>query len=247
VIYCRRNNAYYGSSSWPEYNKIVDEDDISVKILKSNDDDYTAILNYESVIQQQLDVVASPLYFNKSIATVNTYTDPSYATYKHVETGKCVRLPRSHPLVELGVYVGVTKGSVIPEEIRKKIGRSGFKNPFFNKTHTKEAREKISKANKGRIKTQEQIDKWIEKVAKKPKSAEHRKKIGRKGLIMLQNVNTKESIRIPKEEAAKLDNKIWVNPTKINPGKKVKCKYCGKESNVGNIKRWHDENCKFKM
>jgi hypothetical protein len=60
----------------------------------------------------------------------------------------------------------------------------------------------------------ETIVKIIEK-AKRPKSIEHRKKIGRKGFIMLKNIETGKTIRILREDKLKYDETIWMNPYKI--------------------------------
>ena len=89
-------------------------------------------------------------------------------------------------------------------------------------------------------KTDAEIENWVKKVASKPKSKQHRKKIGRKGLSMLQNVETGKIIRAAREN---YDENIWVNPRKITPEKRVKCKKCGVISIACNIKRWHNENC----
>lgn len=123
----------------------------------------------------------------------------------------------------------------------------GENNHFFNKTHTDETKRKISEANKGRVKSESEISNWVEKVAKKPKSEEHRNKIGRKGFVMLQNKETLEIVRISREEAKRLNDDIWVNPRKITPEKRHKCEYCGVETNAGNLKRWHNEKCKHKQ
>jgi hypothetical protein len=123
----------------------------------------------------------------------------------------------------------------------------GKGNHFYGKQHTEEAKQKISKANSGRKKTQKEIDNWVEKVAKKSKSNDHRKKIGRKDMIILKNIHTNESIRIHKSNLHNYDESVWVNPTKLaRGGKRDKCKYCGFESVAGMIKRHHNENCKFK-
>jgi hypothetical protein len=123
----------------------------------------------------------------------------------------------------------------------------GEGNHFYGKTHSNETKAKISKANKGRKKSKEEIDNWVKKVAKKPKSTEHKKKIGRKGMLMLKNINTNECIRILKSELKNYDPTLWINPVKAaGGGAKTKCKYCGFENLVGLINRWHNENCKFK-
>lgn len=131
------------------------------------------------------------------------------------------------------------------EELKKTM--KGANNHFYGKTHTKEARRKISEANKGKERrSKESIRKWIENVAKKPKSIEHRAKIGRPNFMMLKNIYTQECIRIPCSDVNLYDLKIWKNPASIKQ-KRETCKYCGVNSVIGNIRRWHNENCKHKI
>jgi hypothetical protein len=70
-------------------------------------DDYQSALQYERDMHILNDVVASPEYFNKAIATVNNFSDPNFSTYKHINTGKTVRLQKDHAMVLSGEYVGV--------------------------------------------------------------------------------------------------------------------------------------------
>lgn len=99
--------------------------------------------------------------------------------------------------------------------------------------------------NSGRTKDKKTIDNWVKKVSSKTKSEEHRKKIGRKGMVMLQNTETLEIRRVYKSDPICL-NDIWCDPRKITPEKKRKCKYCDIITTPSNLKRWHDEKCKFK-
>jgi len=218
IIYDKNGNPYYGSSCYENYLKIVEEDDISVEVLEKFDE-YVDALNYESSIQKKLDVVADPAYFNLGISTVNNFSDPRYATYKHVITEKTVRLPRDHPAVERGEYVGVSKGASLTEEQRKKIGRSGEKNPFYGKKHSEESRKKMSEAALGREVSDDRKEWFIENVAKEKKTKEHRKKIGRKNLIMLKNKETGECIRIHREDTINYDLDLWINPYKLSDKK----------------------------
>jgi hypothetical protein len=122
----------------------------------------------------------------------------------------------------------------------------GVGNHFFNKHHSEESKKKISEkvkecyAKNG--KTETTIANWIEKVAKKPKSKEHRAKIGRSDMIMLKNFDTGESVRVHKNKLHEYDPTVWKNPAVIQ--RRATCAHCGVESTIGNINRWHNDNCK---
>lgn len=135
----------------------------------------------------------------------------------------------------------------IAKEAHSKVMKETMKgegNHFYGRKHAEETKEKIRQKKLGSKHTEE----WKQRMSKMrkgvPKSDEHKRKIGRSGLIMLKNFETGESIRIPKDEATKYDNSVWKNPAAIQ--KKIACKYCGVESNRGNINRWHNDNCKSK-
>ena len=227
IIYDRRGKEYYGSSTYENYSGIAESDDIEVEIIREFDEYFDA-LNFESMIQKSFDVVADPRYFNLAIATVNNFTDPNYATYKHAITGKTVRLPREHPMVISGIYVGVSKGTILTEEQRKRRGRSGEENAFFGKKHTEETIEKILSS---RNQTYEENPELFQNVRQKmsetakktfagvPKTEEQKKKMGRKGMIMLKNKDTGETIRIYKSEKENYDLDLWVNPYILSKNK----------------------------
>jgi len=127
------------------------------------------------------------------------------------------------------------------EAMKETMG--GSNNRFFGRKHTEETKRKIGEANLGEKRSADQIKLWVERVAKKPKSIEHRAKISRPGFIMLKNIETGECIRVDKQVAIGYNSSIWKNPASITQKREV-CVYCGKESVSGNIKRWHNENCK---
>lgn len=135
------------------------------------------------------------------------------------------------------------------EVLKKEM--KGKSNPFFGKTHTEEVRNIISEKNKkwhkNGYRTKEQILNWIEKVAKKPASKKQKRTISKlsKNKVMLKNVQTGEVVKIDKSVVTEYDNAIWKNPAAISQKRDI-CIYCGKESVAGNIKRWHNENCKMK-
>jgi hypothetical protein len=131
------------------------------------------------------------------------------------------------------------------EAVSKQMKGEG--NPFYGKTHTKETIDRIILANRNHKKTQDVIDNWVKKVAKKPKTIEHKSKIGRKGFVMLQNIHSKEIIRVPSVEIGIIYNTSdWVNPRKIKPETKYKCEYCDVITVKGNLARWHNDKCKRK-
>ena len=124
---------------------------------------------------------------------------------------------------------------------------TGKGNNFYGKTHSEETKQKMSSVHSGNCyKTKEQINEWVNFVAKKPKTKEHRDKIGRSGLGMLQNVHTKEIIRVALTDE-RFNSDDWVNPRKLNPETVYKCDYCDTVTTAGNLKRWHNDNCKRKL
>ena len=108
-----RGKEYCGSSADKVFKQLVESlIPYEVKVLGTFES-YSDALIAERDIQINYDVVASVEFFNKSIATFSSFADPSYATYKHVVTDKCVRLKRDHPKVLSGEYAGVSKGTIL--------------------------------------------------------------------------------------------------------------------------------------
>ncbi len=94
-----------------------------------------------------------------------------------------------------------------------------------NPMKKQEYRDKISKANKG-----------------KKKSDETKYKLS----LLVPITNGKENKRIdPSLLNEYLENGWWKGLTK-QPEEKVTCPHCGIESNKGNINRWHMNNCKLR-
>ena len=83
----------------------------------------------------------------------------------------------------------------------------------MEKNHSDEFKLKMSENKKGKdLRSKESIEEWILNVAKKPKSESHKRKIGRKGMIMLKNLDSSECIRVHKSEKDQYDSTLWVNP-----------------------------------
>lgn len=132
-----------------------------------------------------------------------------------------------------------------------KVTMVGENNPFYGKKHSDETRNLISE----RVKywysandiSQEKTDNWIENVAKKPASDKQKAVASANGKdkIMLKNINTGEAIRVDKSEKMLYDTEVWKNPAAISQRRDT-CIHCGVTSVAGNIKRWHNDNCKKK-
>lgn len=144
---------------------------------------YDIALENEKLVQIQNNVVASPYFFNRSLACENTYTNPEYATYKHSLSGKVARLRRDHPDVISKIWVGVTAGVVLDEESRKKRGRLGSSNPFFGKKHSTESKaksgKKIGDALRGKQKSNEHRKNQSEAAKRRWENARKEREAGR--------------------------------------------------------------------
>lgn len=123
----------------------------------------------------------------------------------------------------------------------------GEGNHFYGKRHSDRTKKLLSDIHRGKIyKTQEQIESWVESVAKRKKTPEQRAKISRRGYVMLQNKTTLEIIRVLKSDE-RAHSSEWANPRKLKPEQKSKCVYCNVVTTNSNLKRWHNDNCKRKI
>jgi len=244
----KNGKPYLGSSRDKNYRNVIkSKEPYEIIILYQADCSYEDILIKEREYHLLNDVVVNPTFFNKGIAMVNTYSDPTYATMKHVETGKIARIPRDTPSIKTGEWVGVTSG--IPQSEEYKIRNAAkFREmkSFLGKKHTDEVKAKLSKLRIEYNKTEQgklEIEKSKERASKRfkgvPKSPEHRAKIGRKGFKQVKNIKTGEIRRITITENLGTD---WVNPTLLKPVYAT-CSKCGITSIKGNIIRWHNEKC----
>jgi ribosomal protein S27AE len=135
------------------------------------------------------------------------------------------------------------------------ILRSGEGNGFYGKTHTDEARRKISEANKGRIQPPEEKAKQITAITgrkRAPFSDEWRAKMSASKLGENNNRygvelsdKTKQKIRekaTGRKQSAETIQKKADAIRGIKREKKL-CPHCGQMIAVNTFSRWHGTNC----
>ncbi|MGL6229403.1 MAG: NUMOD3 domain-containing DNA-binding protein [Culicoidibacterales bacterium] len=129
------------------------------------------------------------------------------------------------------------------------IDVAGENNPFYGKTHSPEVVARIKAKNIGRKQSDETRMKKSVKLRGKKKTEEHKSKIGRPNLIML--IKDGHCVRISKEESHTYITQGYENPYTSAMKKSTtfhKCPHCSKTSkSIGNMKRWHFNNCKEKQ
>jgi hypothetical protein len=151
--------SYYGSSKYKSYKSIVKENlnDLKIEILFSSDNKEECA-KQEQLLQLHYNVVLSPEYFNQSISNGNNkFFDPTLISVKNILSNKICRLPKDHPEVISGLWIGVSKGKkwynngIISKTFDKcpegwipgrLIDMRGEKNNFYGKKHKKENLEK---------------------------------------------------------------------------------------------------------
>lgn len=263
IMYCKeRKKEYWGSSTDSEMKSLIGTTKVVIEEIKwfSN---YKECLKYERTVQINENVVSNTEYFNKSIAMENNFTDPDYATYKNLETNKIVRLRTDHPDVLSGFWVGVSKGTILTDDEKKKRGLKGDKNHFYGKHHSEVSKDLIRKGQQEWKQKNIEKDDEIRKNAAtrikdrclgipKTESQKEKMSISGRNYVTLKNINNGDCIRIKKDsiEYCNLNLNEWISPISYSKLKgtikKVKCAYCDTISNQTNINRWHNENCKRK-
>lgn len=136
------------------------------------------------------------------------------------------------------------------------ILRSGEGNGFYGKTHTEEARRRISEANKGRVQPLEEKARQIAAITgrkRKPFSEEWRAKMSeskrgeknnRYGVELSEETRRKigEKIRGRKQTDEEKARRAEANRGKVKP--KLLCPHCGQMIAVNTYPRWHGDRCK---
>ena len=119
---------------------------------------------------------------------------------------------------------------------------------------SKETKQKISKSNKGKTAWKKGIPQSEEiknKISESEKGKKLSKETKQKISLSISGINnpiygtsrseeTKEKIR------NKLTGQIISEKTRLKHKKRDKCIYCGFETNISNLNRYHNKNCKHK-
>lgn len=119
----------------------------------------------------------------------------------------------------------------------------GENNPMFNKTHTAEARKKISEAHKGKKHSAASRKRMSEVHKGKPKSEEHKIALKEAWQKTRNKRSGKNAVFYGCNHSEETKEKIR---QKVKNMPKEKCIHCGLETTKGNINRWHNDRCKFK-
>lgn len=226
MLYNSRNKPYWGSTEDKIYQELIKNGEPKQLNILFKCSDYTTMIQKEREIHLKLDVVADTKYFNKSIAMDNNYSNPDFATYRNVMTGKIARLQRNHEKVLNGEWVGITRNSCLSDGHKKKIKdwivENG--NPFKGKKHTSQTRKDMREKALQRWVDNEEMRKDVGERAKKaftgkPKTEEQKSKMSKSGMgfVTLKNKDTNECVRIKRDspEFLSLDKQVWLNPFKL--------------------------------
>lgn len=248
---------YWGSSNSISFKEALSEN--KTVIVLSESKFIQECRGNEAYFHKWFGVVANIKFFNRAVAQVNNYDNPDYATYKHSINEKEIRrLPRDHPLVISGEWVGVTKGHKMSEE-RIQFLRENFKGEkgsFYGRTHTEEAKKQNSEKNKIRLannpeEKRRQSEQATLTFKGKKQTPEHIAKRAdiHIGMVTLQHKDTGETIRIKNdsERYLTIDRDIWKLPFQLREIITTTCIYCGTEGEDCHMfHRWHNDNCKHK-
>ena len=159
-----KSTPYWGSSKYKDYKNIITSEEKEIRIIKWFEV-YEECLTYEKLIHEENNVVISEKYFNKCIASENL-NNVGLVVCKHSVTGKIIRLPKKHPLILDGTYVGVNKGKTHSEETKRKCSRPKEQSYWFGKNRDKETSDKISNTRTERSKTNPEYYSKITKINK---------------------------------------------------------------------------------
>lgn len=113
--------------------------------------------------------------------------------------------------------------------------RSGELNPMFNRKHKDSSKAKMSSSGKGKH-SQPKTDKFKQTMREHYSGKTYEERFG---VEYASEIKAKQS----KPKSTEHIQKIKDNPYHTNRPK-LSCPHCQKEVSVGNLKRWHGDNCK---
>lgn len=133
------------------------------------------LLEKEKQFQLEVSAKTNPEYFNLEYATISNYCKSGYANYKHIISGKVIRLHKDDPIIKSGEYVGIHKGRKLNKDHvdKVRIANSGKKRSKEQSEYLSICRKGIKKSESHRLKiAQSKIGKTTG-----PKSEDCKKKI----------------------------------------------------------------------
>lgn len=107
--------------------------------------------------------------------------------------------------------------------------RSGEQNPFYGKTHTKKVKDRMSKKAKGKVVAKNKLTGEVVKISKD--------EFDSNSLF----VGITSNVVVPEERKNKISASM-----KARGLSKGKCVHCGKEMDMRNLTRHHNNNCKHR-
>lgn len=130
---------------------------------------------------------------------------------------------------------------------------SGTGNPFYGVNHTEETKQKIRDAravqvkNQGTTMTPEAREKLSKAAKGRILTDEHKRKIGLANSGKLISDAQKQRLSLLRIETTLTDiqKQHLSNINRGIPKKIVSCPHCGKPGGISQMKRWHFDNCKF--
>jgi hypothetical protein len=226
------------------FSSSTDKDFISEQILNPSNFEYIILkefdtrknaAEYEEMLHYKWNVKNNPLFYNKCNSN-SAFFDVSGIPLTEEHKLKISKNSKGHKKsIETRKKMSEwQKGIKKSEEHRKKLSESrenrkrGEDHHMYGKTHSPEAKKKISDASKNRVLTED----WKHKIGNSVRG----EKNGNYG----KKFSEEHRLKISK-------SKIGKEPS--NKGKKeesVTCPYCNTSGGRNAMQRWHFDNCKLK-
>jgi len=145
--------------------------------------------------------------------------------YKHTDETKA-----KMALAHIG-SIGPWRGKKFPDEIKQKISAK-----LTESYATTDRAKRISDKLKNRFFSEEHRSKLSQAIKKVVRTQEHRNNLSKS---LKGKTAYNKGIAPTEEQIAKQRATILARP-------KIKCPHCGKETNDGNARRWHFDNCNLR-